>query len=118
MMKGLKYYLLLVVSLCSMQAKADHLAGGYFEYHKISNTVYAIDFYFLRDCHGDEANNCELYLRSECGYACTYLGQMTRNESTAIDYGCGAICGPSSGGYEIIHFSMNVTLPTICDSWI
>ncbi len=116
-MRFLKFLIFGFVLTFSNYSLADHLAGGYFEYQKVSSTVYHIDFYFLRDCQGAEADHAELFLRNDCGYECTYLGEMTRYESTAIDYGCGAICN-NNQGFESIHFGMDVTLPTICDSWI
>lgn len=117
-MKYIKQLMLLMALIWSPKVFADHMAGGYFEYYRLSNTMWHIDFFFLRDCQGIVPYAPELWKKSDCGDVdeCIYLGAMTQIEvASTIDYGCGTDCN-NNQGYQTVHFGMNISLSP-CDSW-
>ncbi|MCH2229799.1 MAG: T9SS type A sorting domain-containing protein [Crocinitomicaceae bacterium] len=110
------------IFLIGIHVRADHLAGGYFEYSHISGNDYEIRFYFLRDCEGITADDPNLYLKNDCDVtSCIDLGTMTKIEGNHVDYGCGNTCDifdAGKPGFRLIEYRKTVTLWLPCDSWI
>lgn len=122
-MKFRKYILLCLMLWMAFASRADHAAGGYFEYTCLGNNQYQVDFFFLRDCSGiDFPPNVYFFTSNSCGAACESI-LVPSYYHTTIDFGCGNNClenGPTLEGapsFELVQYRAVLTLPTACADW-
>lgn len=122
-MRILKLLSLGLILLSSKMAFGSHAAGGYFEYTCLGNNEYKIDYYFLRDCSGVQAqSSITLFLTNSCANPNCFPvnGIQAPLVSTAnVNYGCGDGCNSSgdSPKLQLIKYSTVITLPYACADW-
>ncbi len=123
-MKILFFLLATICSLVPFFSHADHAGGGYFQYTCLSNNLYQVDYYFLRDCGGIPAYSAlDFYLGDNCGGTCSSIATAPKVSTTPVDFGCGNACnggGTQAGApsYELVKYSANITLGANCEEWI
>ncbi len=123
---------LLIATLISRDAKADHCAGGELIYHWISDSTYKFTFKFYRDCSGIAAPfTVDLCLTNGCSstaIAPVALRQIDslpdgRPNGSQVYSGCAgypSTCTQLTSnlpGYQEYWYSGIVVLPFRCSSW-
>ncbi len=118
-----KYILLCSLLWIAFASRADHAAGGYFEYTCLGNNQYEVNYYLLRDCDGVQPNeNIYMYVYNTCDQTDCLQGVLMVPKAIheTVDYGCGNDC-PGQGnnpGLQLARYTATITLPTQCESWI
>lgn len=130
-MKYLKPLLFLFLLFASIQAKADHCAGGELVYEYISDSTYKVTLKFFRDCRGiAEYTTIPLCVTNTCNttylnYNMTKISKLPDGRPNGSEIGTGCAGYPTTclsttsliPGYREWWYTATIKLPSRCNFW-